>query len=258
MFEEADNYERFMGRWSRGLAARFLEFAEVVDGEAVLDVGTGSGQLASEILTRFPAASVTGIDPWSSYVEHAASTIDDPRASFEVGDAQALRFEDGSFDRTVSMLVLNFIPDAPLAVSEMRRVTRPGGTVTASAWDYAGDMEMLRVFWDEAVALRPEADARDERHMPYCNREDLLELWQKAGFEDVEVTVVEVEQQFSTFDDYWQPFMLGTGPAGAYVASLAEPDRTALRERLRSRLTGDPGEAIVLHSSAWAVRGRVD
>jgi SAM-dependent methyltransferase len=245
-----------MGRWSRPLAPGFIAFAGVSSGDRVLDVGTGTGALASALLEDKSLTGVTGIDPSEAYVNFATEQYPDARAAFEVGDAQAMRFEDDSYDRCLSLLVLNFIPDPMKAVVEMRRVTKPGGVIAAAVWDYSDGMQMLRVFWDEAVALDPSADARDEGHMPYCRKEQLEELWQQAGMLEVEVEALSIEQNFASFDDYWNPFLLGTGPAGAYVASLDAEQREVLRERIRSRLVADGGDgSIVLEARVWAVRG---
>jgi SAM-dependent methyltransferase len=256
MFSEAQSYERFMGRWSRLLAPRFVEFAGVRDGDAVLDVGSGTGSLAAAIARAAPSSRIVGIDPSAPYVGLAQSQYGGNLVRFEVGDAQQMRFETGTFDRTVSLLVVNFIPDAKKAVSEMRRVTKSKGTVAAAVWDYGEGMEMLRVFWDEAVALAPAAAARDERNMPLCRRGDLAALWRESGLLNVVEEGLTIETRFASFDDYWTPFLEKQGPAGAYVASLSETDRDALKMQLRRRLIGDGADkAIVLRARAWAVKG---
>ncbi|MEZ5284859.1 MAG: methyltransferase domain-containing protein [Vicinamibacterales bacterium] len=258
LFSEAQAYERFMGRWSRALAPLLVRFADVHDGDEVLDIGSGTGALTAAVVAAAPGSRVVGVDPAAPYVAQAQAREGGARVSFEVGDAQALRFASAAFDRTVSLLVVNFIPDAPKAVREMRRVTRPGGTVAAAVWDYGEGMEMLRVFWDEAVALAPSSDARDERHMPLCRPGELAALWRQQGLQDVEEEGLTVETRFGSFDDFWTPFLAGQGPAGAYTASLDEPVREALRTRLRRRLLGDGADRpTVLRARAWAVRGRV-
>ena len=259
MFSEARAYERFMGRWSRDMAPLLVRFATVRDGEAVLDVGSGTGALSSAVAAAAPASRVVGIDPSAAYVAFAqAQQKKDSLLSFEVGDAQQMRFDRASFGHTVSLLVVNFIPDAAKAVHEMARVTKPKGTVAAAVWDYGEGMEMLRVFWDEAIALQPASDKKDERHMPFCRRGELGRLWRTAGLQDIVEEPLTIETRFASFDDYWSPFLAKQGPAGAYVASLSAADRDALRERLRRRLLGDgPERAIVLHARAWAVRGIV-
>jgi SAM-dependent methyltransferase len=258
MFSAGDAYERFMGRWSRELAPLFVEFAGVRDGDAVLDVGSGTGALTAAVVGVAPSSRVIGIDPAAPYVDFARTRHPGDLVRFEMGDAQQLRFPDGTFDRTLSLLVLNFIPDRAKALDQMIRVTRPGGTVAAAVWDYGEGMEMLRVFWDEAVALHPAAAARDERNMPLCRKGALGVLWSEPQLLDVSEEPLTIRTRFSTFDDYWSPFLDKQGPAGAYVAALAASEREQLRLRLRRRLLGEgPDRPFVLGARAWAVRGVV-
>jgi SAM-dependent methyltransferase len=258
MFSTGDAYERFMGRWSRELAPLLVKFAGVRDGDAVLDVGSGTGALTTAVAAVAPASRIIGIDPAAPYIAFAQARHPGGLIRFEVGDAQQLRFLDGSFDRTLSLLVLNFVPDPAEALDEMIRVAGPGGTVAAAVWDYGQGMEMLRVFWDEAVALNPAADARDERRMPLSRQGELAALWREHGLVDVSEEALTIRTQFSTFDDYWSPFLDKQGPAGAYVAALATTEREQLRLRLRRRLLGDgPDRPVVLAARAWAIRGIV-
>jgi len=258
MFSVGDAYERFMGRWSRALAPLFVQFAGVRDGEALLDVGSGTGALAATMAAVAPASSIVGIDSAAPYVAFARSRGYGSLVRFEVGDAQQLPIADGHVDRTLSMLILNFVPDRDRAVEEMVRVTRPGGTVAAAVWDYGRGMEMLRAFWDAAIALDPESDARDERHMPLCRSGELAMLWRAHRLHDVSEETLTIPTLFSSFDDYWSPFLDRQGPAGAYVAALSPDRRQCLRDRLRHRLLGDaPDGPIALGASAWAVRGIV-
>jgi len=258
MFSAGDAYERFMGTWSRELAPLLVEFAGVRNGDAVLDVGSGTGALTATVAAVASSSQIIGIDPAAPYVAFAQARHSRDLVRFEVGDAQQLRFLDGSFDRTLSLLVVNFIPDPAKAVDEMIRVTRPGGTVAAAVWDYGQEMELLRVFWDEAVALNPAADARDERHMPFCRKGELGALWREHRLGEVSEEALTIRTRFSSFDDYWSPFLEKQGPAGAYVAALAASEREQLRLRLRRRLLGEgPDRPIVLAARAWAVRGIV-
>src|SRR5215468_3134245 len=185
MFSESEAYDRFMGRWSHRLAPPFLKFAGLKDGDRVLDVGSGTGSLALAVLQEAPASRVVGVDPSPAYVAHARTRAGGGRATFEEGDAQHLRFPDGSFDAALALLVVNFIPDRAAAVREMARVTRPGGVVAAAVWDYGNGMEMLRAFRDEAVALDPASEPRDERHLPACRPGELAALWRAQGLLDV-------------------------------------------------------------------------
>ena len=258
MFSESEAYEQFMGRWSRQLAPAFAEFAGIEGVESVLDVGTGTGALAEALLAESQSCRVIGVDPALSYVEHARSRLADERVTFEKGDGQDLRFQNDSFDATLSLLVINFISEPRDALAEMIRVTRPAGIVAGCVWDYDQGMEMLRVFWDEAVALNPAASPRDERNMPFCTRDQLRDLWRDGGLLEVEVAPLVIETEFASFDDFWNPFLLGQGPAGAYVASLSDADRNSLKERIKTRLLpNDEMGSITLHARAWAVKGVV-
>jgi SAM-dependent methyltransferase len=252
MFSEGDGYEQFMGRWSRRLAPLFVDFAQVGADDVVLDVGSGTGALSLAV-TAVGSARVTGIERSESYVRHAQQHASSDRARFQIGDATALPFPDNTFDRALSMLVLNFVPAPAVALDQMIRVTRPGGVVASAVWDYGDGMGMLRMFWDEAVAQNPEAEPRDERHMPLCGRGALAELWRDHGLHCVDQRALTIEMAFSSFDDYWQPFLLGQGPAGAYVTSLSEFDRRALQSRLQRRWAA----GLSLNARAWAVRGVV-
>jgi SAM-dependent methyltransferase len=256
MFSEADAYERYMGRWSRLLAPSLIEFSEVGEGHAVLDVGCGTGALAFAVRDATKTAYVEGIDLSLAYIARAKDQNTDPRVYFGTGDAQALNFSDARFDRTMSLLVVNFIPDRERALKEMIRVTKPGGIVSAAVWDYGDGMQMLRVFWDEAIRFDPAATTRDEAHMPLCKKGELAAAWRQAGLYDVRETSLRLTLRFASFDDYWEPFRLGQGPAGAYVAGLPRERQTELGQRLRRRLLGSREDRpIELHASAWAVRG---
>ncbi len=256
MFSAGASYDAFMGTWSRRLAPLLVRFADVRDGDAVLDVGCGTGALSAAVAAAAHSSRLVGVDRSESYVvvAHARHRA---RVRFGVGDAQRLPFGDSSFDRTLSLLMLNFIPDSGRAVQEMIRVTRPGGTVAAAVWDYAEGMEMLRVFWDEAIALVPEDDSRDERHMPLSRRGELATFCRAHHLKEVVDTALTIDTRFASFDDYWSPFLHRQGPAGAYVASLAAADVDRLRVRLRRRLVGDGDRPIVLGARAWAVKGIV-
>ena len=256
MFSEGEAYERFMGRWSRRLAPLLVRFAGVRDGDTALDVGSGTGALTAALRAAAPSSRITAVDAAAPYVTFAERRHSGDRVRFEVGDAQQLRYPDATFDRTLSLLILNFIPDPGRAVDEMIRVTRPGGIIAAAVWDYGEGMEMLRRFWDEAVALNPGWDARDERHMPLCRKGELEALWREHRLRDVSDDTLTVETRFSSFDDYWAPFLEKQGPAGAYVAALSPPEREQLRLRLRARFLQDGADGpIALRARAWAVRG---
>jgi SAM-dependent methyltransferase len=258
MFSRADAYERFMGRWSRQLAPSLVEYSEVQDGGAVLDVGSGTGALAFAVRNATTTTQVLGIDLSPEYVAYAAGSNADARVRFEVGDAQALHQADGVFDRVISLLVLNFVPDPRRAVVEMVRVTRPGGIVSSAVWDYGEGMEMLRVFWDEATALDRAMAGHDEKEMPLCKQGELAALFREAKLEAVSETGLVIRMRFSSFDDYWEPFLLEQGPAGRYVAELSPERQRALRERLRTRLLGSNADRpLEMSARAWAAKGTV-
>jgi ubiquinone/menaquinone biosynthesis C-methylase UbiE len=258
MFAASAGYERFMGRWSRLLAPEFIAFAGVKNGDRVLDVGTGTGSAASAVEVRMPASQIVGVDPSPGFIAYAQKNAKSNRAHYEVGDAQGLKFRDGSFDNTLALLVMNFIPDHNKAVAEMRRVTRPGGLVSACVWDYNAGMQSLRFFWDEAVALDPAIEPKDERHMKLSHQGQLAGLWKNAGLVNVHEKPLTIDQAFASFDDYWGPFTKGAGPGGAYVVSLPEGRRQQLEMRLRTRVLGDRRDGtFTLKAKAWCVRGEV-
>lgn len=258
IFGESAAYERFMGRWSRLLAPALVGFAGVRDGEDILDVGSGTGALSEAIVRAAPSARVLGIDPSNAYVAYAQSKAGTERVRFLVGDAQRLEAKDGSFDRVLSLLVMNFIPDPAKALREMSRVTRPGGVVAAAVWDYDDGMQMLRIFWDEAVAMDPAVGSRDERHMPLSRKGQLADLWRAHGLVDVQESALTISMTFASFEDYWNPFVGGQGPAGAYVKSLDDSRRERLKSRLRQRLLASgPDRSFTLEGRAWAAKGTV-
>jgi len=249
-------YEAYVGRWSRQVAAEFVSWLVVPPGARWLDVGCGTGAVTSTVLRLAEPREVTGIDPAPGFVAHTARVLADPRTRIEVGDAQALSEPDGRFDAVVSGLVLNFVPNPSQAVAEMSRVTRPGGVVAFYVWDYAGEMQVMRHFWDAASALDPAALELDEgRRFPWCRAESLETLLREAGLQGVSSRAIDVATPFASFDDYWTPFLGGQGPAPGYAMSLGEERRAALRERIRSRLPVAADGSIDLIARAWAVRG---
>jgi SAM-dependent methyltransferase len=250
------SYEAYVGRWSRIVAREFVNGLAVPAQAHWLDVGCGTGALTETILAVASPSTVLGIDPAQPYVAFARAHVHDPRASFRVSSAMALAAQAASYDAAVSGLVLNFVPRAETALSEMARVTRPGAVVAAYVWDYAEGMSLMRCFWDAAVALDPSKASMDEgRRFLYCRPEPLAQLFKAAGLYDVEVRAITIPTIFRDFDDYWYPFLGGEGPAGAYAISLKEEDRAALRERIRASLPIEPDGSIHLTARAWAARG---
>jgi SAM-dependent methyltransferase len=251
-----DAYEAYMGRWSRALARRFVEWLHPSTGADWLDVGCGTGALVSAICDSCEPASVVACDPSEPFIAHARQNFADARASFVVAGAEALPRREGGFDAIVSALVLNFLPNAEQAVTSMRERLRPGGFVAACVWDYAEGMEFLRHFWDEAAALDPRASLLDEgRRFTLCRPETLASSFLAAGLVQVETAPLEVPTEFADFEDYWTPFLRGTGPAPSYVASLDPVSRDSLKKRLRQRLHAAADGRILLRARAWAVRG---
>ena len=249
-------YEPYVGRWSRLVARELLAWLALPPGGRWLDVGCGTGALSQTVLDLAAPAEVVGVDQSAGYVAYTGQKIADPRARFEVADAQALPHADGAFDAAVSGLVLNFIPQPERAVAEMARVVRPGGVVAVYVWDYAGEMQLMRHFWDAAVALDPASRALDEGiRFPLCAPGPLAALWAAAGLAQVETRAIDVPTVFRDFDDYWSPFLGGQGPAPGYAMSLSEERRAALRERIRAGLPIAPDGSIHLMGRAWAVRG---
>jgi SAM-dependent methyltransferase len=258
MFAVSTGYERFMGRWSRLLAPAYVAFAGVKNGDRVLDVGAGTGSLAATVEASMPASEIVGIDPSEGFIAYAQKNAKSTRLHFEVGDAQARKFNDGSFDSTLALLVMNFVPDHNKAIAEMRRVTRAKGIVSACVWDYGAGMQMLRFFWDEAVALDPSIEPRDERHMKLSQHGALAELWRNAGLINIKEEPLSIDQMYSSFNDYWEPFTKGAGPGGAYVVSLPEDRRQQLEARMRKRLLGDRQDGpFTLSARAWCARAEV-
>jgi len=251
-----DNYERYIGRWSRPVASRFVTWLGLPPALHWLDVGCGTGALTQAILEDCAPASVLGIDPSTGFTAFARAQINDACASFQSGAAQMLPVASAGVDAVVSGLVLNFTPDPAQSLADMVRVTRPGGTVAAYVWDYAGGMQMLRLFWDAASALDRGASALDEgRRFPICSREALCALWQDSGLAQIECRDIDVPTVFSSFDDFWSPFLGGQGPAPTYCSTLTEDARAALRDQLRAMLPVAPDGRIALSARALAVRG---
>ncbi|WUQ03151.1 methyltransferase domain-containing protein [Streptomyces sp. NBC_00250] len=257
MWVAGEAYEPYVGRWSRPVAHRFVRWTGAAPGGSWRDVGCGTGAVTQAVLDVAEPVTVVGVDPSAGYVAYARKSVTDQRAGFVLADAVNLPFADSTASVAVSGLVLNFVPDAPRAAAEMVRVVRPGGLVGAYVWDFEeGGMEAIRAFWDAASALDPDAAALDEAvRFPLCGRAPLGELLVGAGLEDVDVDEITVPTRFSGFDDYWQPFLGGQGPAPAYVASLSEDHRAGLRERLRSALPRAADGSIALRARAWAARG---
>ncbi|MEI8411360.1 MULTISPECIES: class I SAM-dependent methyltransferase [unclassified Kribbella] len=245
-----DIYESYVGRWSRVVAEEFVGWLAQPAGLRWLDVGCGTGALTSTILRRADPASVLGVDPSEGFIGYARKTVDDERAGFEVRSAAEL--PDGPYDAVVAGLVLNFIPERVEALRRMREI---GSTVAVYVWDYADGMQLMRYFFDAVAEVRPQDREHDEGiRFSFCTPEGLEEMFIAAGFTTVGTRDIVVPTEFSSFDDYWQPFLGGQGVAPAYLRSLPEADQEVLREAVRSRLPIEADGSIRLTARAWAAK----
>lgn len=255
-WDRGNAYEQYIGRWSRQVAPIFLSWLNIPAGRRWLDVGCGTGALCAAVLDRCAPASVVGVDPSEGFLKTAKDNLGD-RVSFHQGSATAIPLGEGSVDVVVSGLALNFVPDLQPAILEMKRVTSQHGTIAAYVWDYAAGMQAIRFFWDAAVELDPDATRLDEAvRFPLC-RPEALHTFFASQLEHVEVQPIDVATPFANFDDYWQPFLGGQGPAPAYAMSLDATARQQLRDRLRERIPMTTTGTIALTARAWAVRGSV-
>lgn len=248
----AEFYDRYVGRYGPALSAAHVAAAWVIPGERVLDVGCGPGALTRVLAEIVGASNTAAVDPSESFVEACCRRV--PGADVRIASAEALPHEDATFDVVLSQLVMNFVSDPEQAVGEMRRVTRPGGRISAAVWDYGGEMTMLRAFWDAALELDP--DAPDESAMRFCREGELAQLFESCGLGDIENGALRVEADYDDFEDLWSPIPAGVGPAGAYCGSLPPDAQQALRDAFLRRL-GSPAGAFSLSARAWYAVGTV-
>ncbi|BEL05691.1 class I SAM-dependent methyltransferase [Actinoplanes sichuanensis] len=250
-----------MGRFSEPLAATFVDFAGIGSGRRVLDVGCGPGALTAELIRRLGATergdrpggrwAVAGIDPSEAFV--AASRVRFPGVDIRLGSAEDLPYGSDSFDCALAQLVVHFMADPVAGLREMARVTRPGGTVAACVWDHAGGRGPLSPFWRAVRDLDP--GARDESQLAGARQGELGELLTVAGLGDVACAELTVTTRFAGFDEWWEPYTFGVGPAGDYVRGLDPERREALRDRCASAFGGR--EPFDVTAVAWAAAGRV-
>lgn len=257
MWADADAYDAYIGRWSRVAARMFVEWLRVPPRSKWLDVGCGTGALVEAILERADPERVIGADRSRAFVARAGAAIKDARAGFDLADADALPAASGSFDAVVSGLMLNAASDQPRVIAELVRVARPGGIVAAYLWDFEGEMQVLRYFWEAARAIDPSADAASEEDEAFaiCKPDVLKASFEKAGLVDVEVTALDAPARFRDFDDYWTPLLRGRAPSQEHVAALGPEQRERLRERLRATLPIASDGSISLIARAWAAKG---
>jgi len=232
------------------LAPQLADLAGVDAGQRVLDVGCGPGALIGELVKRLGAEAVSAADPSPPFVGAVRERY--PGVDAHLAPAEELPFPDRSFDATLAQLVVHFMTDPMAGVREMRRVTRPGGVVAACVWDLAGDQGPLNVFWGAARQLDPAV--RDESDLPGVRQGDLGELFRAAGLRQVDETSLDIAAEHASFEDWWEPFTLGVGPAGSYLATLEPARQAELRELARAEL---PAAPFVLEARAWAARGTV-
>jgi ubiquinone/menaquinone biosynthesis C-methylase UbiE len=255
-----DGYELQMGRWSRRLAPLFADFAGISRAVRVLDVGCGTGSLSSCLAQNAEIVSVRGIDLSEAYVRHAQCKNHDARLTFQVGDACSLPFPDASFDLTASMLALQFIPRPELAVREMCRVTRPGGTVAAATWDTRGGYVAYRMFFDTAAMCDPSGGERRARAYtrPMSRPGDLARAWHDAALTAVEQGMLTIRMDFTCFEDFWAPAEGGDGPIAEYVGTLDAKTRAKLKDMVAlAYLDGEADGARSYAATAWVVKGKV-
>ena len=246
----AEAYDRFMGRYSVQLAPQLAEFGGVRAGQRVLDVGCGPGALTGELVRRVGGEAVTAVDPSEPFV--AAAKARHPGVEVQLASAEHLPFDEGVFDAALAQLVVHFMADPVAGLREMARVTRPGGVVAVCVWDHAGDRTPLAAFWLAAHELDPAV--QDESALAGAREGHLGELLAEAGLKSVQEGTVEAAVEFQSFEEWWEPFTLGVGPAGAYAKTLDDPALTLLRERCRHLLAPPP---FTVNTTAWAARGLV-
>lgn len=257
-WEQGRPYEQYVGRWSRQVAPLFLAWLNIPAGRRWLDVGCGTGALCAAILDHCVPSVVVGVEPSEGFLRVAKENLAGRAVTLHPGSATAIPLGDASMDVAVAGLVLNFVPDPGAALIEMARVARKGGTIAVYVWDYAEKMQLMRYFWDAAVELDPNVAKQDEGdRFPLCRPQALKTLFAEAGLKAIDVQPIDIATPFANFDDYWQPFLGGQGPAPTYVMSLDETARTRLRDRLRERLPTNSDGSITLIARAWAVRARI-
>jgi SAM-dependent methyltransferase len=256
----AEAYEQSMGRWSRRLAGPFIAFSGIADGERVLDVGCGTGSLTFALSQAANLARIAAVDYSENFVEAARQKNNDPRITIELADACALPFADASFDRALSLLVLQFIPEADRAVTEMCRVVRPGGVVAAAVWDSFGGRTTDRMFWDTAAIVEPALAVHRAEHYfrPMTRPNEMKTFWTRLGLKDVEETSLLIRMEYASFEDYWGPIGAGETTFGKFVVDLSGPVRRQLELSLRAAYEGgQPDGPRSFAAVALACRGIV-
>ena len=240
---DGNAYEAYVGRWSRLIGDKFLTSLEPAKDSHWLDLGCGTGALTSQILTHYAPRSVIGVEPSDDFLAIANKQFSDSKVEFRRGDGDQIPVPDNAIDYAVSGFVLNFVDDKPNTLKELMRTVKPGGTVAAYVWDYAGHVQFMRYFWDAAISVNPTDREKDEGvRFPICHPEPLRSLFEAAGLQQVTVYPIDVPTPFDDFKDYWTPFLSGIGPAPGYCVSLDDSSREKIRSLLQSTLPTDSDE----------------
>lgn len=247
----ADAYDRFMGRYSARLAPAFVDFASPRAGQAALDVGCGPGAAAAELVRRLGPDAVAAVDPSGRFVEAVQERL--PGVDVRRSSAEELPFPDGTFDATLAQLVVHFMADPVAGLVEMARVTREGGVVSACVWDFAGERAPISAYWRAVGELHGQGE--DESGLAGAREGHLSELFEAAGLGGIQEAPISISVVHESFEEWWEPFTLGVGPAGAHARALGDADRSAVRERCEQLLPEAPFE---LTAVAWAARGRAE
>ena len=256
IFAAGDKYDRQTGAWSRLVAPGFIEFMQIQDGDSVLDVGCGTGILSLALAEKTTASRIAGIDLSNGFIDYARTKSGDPRLCFETGDAQSLPYDDNTFDRALAMLVIQFVPDKVRAISEMKRVTKPGGAIGTAFWDFAGGMEPNRALWQAAKATDPNAAIPSSGNLAFGSPKESTKLFSDVRLKDIVVAEIIIERRFTSLDDYWIPLATSEGVPGKYLGSLSQERKSAVREQLRRNLLGDETDgSFSINGRAWATRG---
>jgi ubiquinone/menaquinone biosynthesis C-methylase UbiE len=255
-WKSAATYEDFMGRWSRQLAPRFVAWLAAPPQQAWLEIGCGTGSLTRAICSNADPRSITACDPSAAFIEYARSSVPDPRVTFAVASADDFPVPAEGYDAITSLLALNFFPSPGAALQRMRSALRPSGVVSACVWDYAGEMQFLRYFWQAAKSFDATGQTVDEgERFPLCNAAALTQLFADAGFENVECEALDIVTTFRDFPDYWTPFLGGTGPAPTFLAALSDGQREQLKADLQRAVPTNADGTITMLARAWAIRG---